>query len=174
MNKKSFPSISSMNPQTMANLNRMTFLMTISEITPQIYISGQMAANLEQVQKFGITYILVKYFVLYFQNEFFVFLKNVAVESSPIAYPKTIKLEKFDIIDFPTAPIGNYFNLLTDKIHAHLNANKQNKVLVHCMAGISRSNSFNIYFRFFFSIYISLRYNNCLCLFNALYEYDFT
>jgi hypothetical protein len=59
MNKKSFPSISSMNPQTMANLNRMTFLMTISEITPQIYISGQMAANLEQVQKFGITYILV-------------------------------------------------------------------------------------------------------------------
>jgi predicted protein tyrosine phosphatase len=26
-------------------------------------------------------------------------------------------------------------------MHAHLNANKQNKVLVHCMAGISRSKS---------------------------------
>jgi len=153
MNKKSFPSISSMNPQTMANLNRMTFLMTISEITPQIYISGQMAANLEQVQKFGITYILVNILFLYYQNEFVVcfFLKNVAVESSAIAYPKTIKLEKFDIIDFPTAPIGNYFNLLTDKIHAHLNANKQNKVLVHCMAGISRSNYFNI---FFFNLFL--------------------
>jgi len=96
--------------------------MAISEITPQIYVSGQMAATLEQVQKLGITYIL-----------------NVAVESSAIVYPKSIKLEKFDIIDFPTAPISNYFNPLTDKIHAHLNANKQNKVLVHCMAGISRS-----------------------------------
>jgi protein-tyrosine phosphatase len=44
-------------------------------------------------------------------------------------------------MDFPTALISNYFNTLTDKIHAHLNANKQHKVLVHCMAGISRSKS---------------------------------
>jgi protein-tyrosine phosphatase len=86
-------------------------------------------------------------------NSLFLFLKNVAVESSAIAYPKTIKLEKFDIIDFPTAPIGNYFNLLTDKIHAHLNGNKQNKVLVHCMAGISRSN----YFFFFICFYLYLK-----------------
>jgi len=42
-------------------------------------------------------------------------------------------------MDFPTALISNYFNTLTEKIHAHLNANKQHKVLVHCMAGISRS-----------------------------------
>jgi hypothetical protein len=67
-----------MNSTTMANLNRMTFLMAISEITPQLFISGlsffflsdhihslkcilsgQMAATLEQVQKLGITYILV-------------------------------------------------------------------------------------------------------------------
>ncbi|CAF4147548.1 unnamed protein product [Rotaria sp. Silwood2] len=106
----------------MANLNRMTLLMSISEITPQIFIAGQMAATVEQVQKLGITYIL-----------------NVAVESSPIVYPKNIKVEKFDIIDFPTAPISNFFTSLTDKIHIHLNVNKQNKVLVHCMAGISRS-----------------------------------
>lgn len=65
--------------------------------------------------------------------------KNVAVESSAIVYPKHIKLEKFDIIDFPSAPISNYFTTITDKIHAHLIANKQHKVLVHCMAGISRS-----------------------------------
>ncbi|CAF0929665.1 unnamed protein product [Rotaria sordida] len=81
-----------------------------------------MAATVEQVQKLGITYIL-----------------NVAVESFPIIYPKGVKIEKFDIIDFPTAPISNFFNSLTDKIHVHLNAKKQNKVLVHCMAGISRS-----------------------------------
>jgi protein-tyrosine phosphatase len=111
-----------MNPTTMVNLNRMTLLMSVSEITPQLFISGQMAATLEQVQKLGITYIL-----------------NVAVESSPVVYPKNIKLEKYDIIDFPTAPICNYFNALTDKIHAHLTGNNQNKVLVHCMAGISRS-----------------------------------
>jgi len=111
-----------MNTTNMANLNRMTFLMSISEITPQLFISGQMAATIEQVQKLGITYIV-----------------NVAIESAIIPYPKTIKMEKFDIIDFPTAPISNYFNSLTDKIHAHLSANKQNKVLVHCMAGISRS-----------------------------------
>ncbi|CAF0793029.1 unnamed protein product [Rotaria sp. Silwood1] len=111
-----------MNSNAMINLNRMTFLMSISEITPQLFLSGQMAATVEQVQKLGITYIL-----------------NVAVESTPIVYPKPIKLEKFDIIDFPTAPISNYFNILTDKIHTHINANKQNKVLVHCMAGISRS-----------------------------------
>lgn len=122
MNKKPLPSITSTNSATMVNLNRMTYLMSISEITPQIYVSGQMAATLEQVQKLGITYIV-----------------NVAVESSAIVYPKTVKLEKYDIIDFPTAPISNYFNVITDKIHAHLTANKQNKVLVHCMAGISRS-----------------------------------
>jgi hypothetical protein len=67
--------MASMNSATMGNLNRMTFLMSISEITPQIFISGlfyikissylnfyssgQMAATLEQVQKLGITYILV-------------------------------------------------------------------------------------------------------------------
>ncbi|CAF0816017.1 unnamed protein product [Adineta ricciae] len=115
-------SLSPMNPAAMANLNRMTFLMAISEITPQIFISGQMAATLEQVQRLGITYIL-----------------NVAIESSPIVYPKHVKLEKFDITDFPTTPISHYFHTLTDKIHAHLSASKQNKVLVHCMAGISRS-----------------------------------
>jgi hypothetical protein len=59
MNRKPLPSITTMNPTAMANLNRMTFLMSISEITPQLFISGQMAATLEQVQKLGITYILV-------------------------------------------------------------------------------------------------------------------
>ncbi|UJR22745.1 hypothetical protein I4U23_025777 [Adineta vaga] len=108
----------------MASFNRMTFLMAISEITPQIFISGQMAATLEQVQRLGITYIV-----------------NVALESSAIVYPKSIKLEKFDILDFPNSPISNYFNTITDKIHAHLTANKQHKVLVHCMAGISRSST---------------------------------
>lgn len=122
MNKKPLITVSNMNTNSIANLNRMTFLMSISEITPQLFISGQMAATIEQVQKLGITYIV-----------------NVAIESAIIPYPKTIKMEKFDIIDFPTAPISNYFNSLTDKIHAHLSANKQNKVLVHCMAGISRS-----------------------------------
>jgi protein-tyrosine phosphatase len=61
------------------------------------------------------------------------------MESSIIPYPKHIKIDKVDIIDLPTAPIGIHFNTLTDKIHAHLNANQYNKVLVHCMAGISRS-----------------------------------
>jgi protein-tyrosine phosphatase len=70
---------------------------------------------------------------------FYFFKKNVAIESTAIVYPKHVKLEKFDIIDFPTTPISNYFNTLTDKMHAHLTANKENKVLVHCMAGISRS-----------------------------------
>ena len=102
-----------------------------------------MAATLEQVQKLGITYIIVE--ICFYDtriNSFFLsffFEKNVAVESSAIVYPRHIKLDKYDIIDFPTAPISNYFNMLTDKIHAHLTANKQHKVLVHCMAGISRS-----------------------------------
>ncbi|CAF0862119.1 unnamed protein product [Didymodactylos carnosus] len=100
----------------------MTLLMTVSEITPQIYISGQMAATPEQITRLNITYII-----------------NVAVESSSIIYPKSVKLEKYDILDYPTAPISNYFNALTDKIHQHLSTNKQNKVLIHCMAGISRS-----------------------------------
>lgn len=78
----------------------------------------------------------------------------MAVESSAVVYPKTIKLEKYDIIDFPTAPISNYFNSLTDKIHAHLNVNKQHKVLVHCMAGISRSKSLSLA-RLFFPFLLS-------------------
>ncbi|CAF0758641.1 unnamed protein product [Didymodactylos carnosus] len=105
----------------MGNFNRMSLLMSISEITPQIYISGQMAATPDQISRLSITYII-----------------NVAVESSSIIYPKHVKLEKYDILDYPTAPISNYFNVLTDKIHQHLSSNKQNKVLIHCMAGISR------------------------------------
>lgn len=100
-----------------------------------------MAATLEQVHRLGITYIVVSGFPLFsigFDGN--PFAQNVALESSPIVYPKHVKLEKYDIIDFPTAPISTYFNTLTDKIHAHLAANKNNKVLVHCMAGISRSN----------------------------------
>jgi hypothetical protein len=73
MNRKPIPSIVPMNPTTMANLNRMTFLMSISEITPQIYISGQMAATLEQVQKLGITYILVKNLFCIFKTKFLFF-----------------------------------------------------------------------------------------------------
>lgn len=102
-------------------------------------------------------------------------MKNVAVESSAIIYPKHIKLEKFDIIDFPTAKISDYFNILTDKMHAHIAANRQNRVLVHCMAGISRSK--------FESIIdcpsnqqssSSFRYYHRLRVSNALYEYVFT
>ena len=103
-----------------------------------------MAATLEQVHRLGITYILVKPVFASSRHSIFIWLhplQNVAVESSAIVYPKHVKLEKFDIIDFPTAPIGSYFNTLTDKIHAHLSADKNNKVLVHCMAGISRSKS---------------------------------
>ena len=149
--------MASMPSSAMGNLNRMAILMKISEITPQIFISGQyvllffdhldilfrsgqMAATLEQVHKLGITYILVmEYFIGNFVYCLFSRVKNVAVESSAIVYPKHVKLEKFDIIDFPTAKISDYFNILTDKMHAHITANRQNKVLVHCMAGISRS-----------------------------------
>jgi protein-tyrosine phosphatase len=109
----------------------------------------------------------IKFIFFLFKN------KNVAVESSSIVYPKSIKLEKYDIIDFPTAPICNYFNSLTDKIHAHLNANNQNKVLVHCMAGISRSN-LNQNFSILVYSYFLLRYNHCLCLSYALYGYVVT
>jgi len=41
MNKKPLPSITPGNQATMVNLNRMTYLMSISEITPQIYLSGR-------------------------------------------------------------------------------------------------------------------------------------
>lgn len=73
-----------MNPNAMGNLNRMTFLMSISEITPQLFISGlifdlisidfhiyflgQMAATLEQVQKLGITYIVVNILFILFRE----------------------------------------------------------------------------------------------------------
>ena len=66
----------------MANINRMAILLTISEITPQLFLAGkyfslsrtffsttkdgpahfllgQMAATIEQVQRLGITYIVV-------------------------------------------------------------------------------------------------------------------
>ncbi|CAF5070558.1 unnamed protein product, partial [Rotaria magnacalcarata] len=57
-------SMALMNSNEMLNLNRMTYLMSVSEITPQLFVSGQMAATVEQVQKLGLTYILVNiYFV---------------------------------------------------------------------------------------------------------------
>ncbi len=160
-------SMASMNPTTMNNLNRMTFLMAISEITPQLFISGWFVPYFDFI---SISISQVKWLLLL--NKF----KNWASLISTIVYPKHIKLEKFDIIDFPTAQISTYFNALTDKIHAHLIANKQNKVLVHCMAGISRSNNSILLISFSMIIiyFLFFRYNNCLCLFNALYEYEFT
>ena len=101
-----------------------------------------MAATPEQIQKLGINYIVVSHASLTCRCFLHSLVQNVAVESAPIVYPKHVKLEKFDIIDFPNAPIGSYFQKLTDKIHTHLTANSQNKVLVHCMAGISRSRIF--------------------------------
>lgn len=88
MSKKPAVSMASINPAAMGNLNRMAILMKISEITPQIYISGyllffflhridilyqsgQMAATLEQVHKLGITYILVIENVLFNHSNFF-------------------------------------------------------------------------------------------------------
>ncbi|CAF5031577.1 unnamed protein product, partial [Rotaria socialis] len=44
-----------MDSNAMLNLNRMTYLMSVSEITPQLFVSGQMAATVEQIQKLGIT-----------------------------------------------------------------------------------------------------------------------
>jgi hypothetical protein len=69
-----------MNSTSAAGMNRMTFLMSISEITPQLFLSGtypifscfecmnmcalgQMAATIEQVQKLGITYIVVSVYL---------------------------------------------------------------------------------------------------------------
>ena len=101
-----------------------------------------MAATPEQIQKLGINYIVVSRSSRHSRVVVFILVQNVAVESAPIVYPKHVKLEKFDIIDFPNAPIGSYFQKLTDKIHTHLTAHSQNKVLVHCMAGISRSRPF--------------------------------
>lgn len=50
MSRKPLISMASFNPNPAGNINRMTLLMSISEITPQIYISGNFVFIINRIQ----------------------------------------------------------------------------------------------------------------------------
>lgn len=94
----------------------------ISQILPNLYLSNRIAANHPDIlKKYGITHIL-----------------NVC--DRPDTVPPFIKgYEQIDIADVPWVSIDKYFKSSAEFIEKALKENAENKVLVHCVMGRSRS-----------------------------------
>ncbi|XP_068702765.1 dual specificity protein phosphatase 14-like [Montipora foliosa] len=92
----------------------------MAEITDFLYIGGLAAAKMEDsLTKKGITCVI-----------------NAATESPEINY-ESIRTTRIKLEDNPTCKIGVHFDLVADKIDRV--QRERGKVLVHCIAGVSRS-----------------------------------
>jgi len=95
-----------------------------SMITPRLYLSGYRAAgNTENLQALGITHVI----------SIVDFDPNI-----PNYIPSANKLH-IRLFDLETEDLLTYLPSTTDFITQALAENESNKVLVHCMMGISRS-----------------------------------
>ena len=101
-------------------MNPMAYLDMISEITPFLYLSGQNPVTANKLKIKGITHII-----------------NCAAESTSLPNIPGITVTYLHVYDTPTERISQYFDSVADKIETvRLNGGR---VLVHCIAGVSRS-----------------------------------
>lgn len=92
----------------------------MAKITDYLYLGGLTAAKKEDLLKEnGITCVI-----------------SAALESPELTY-ESITCTRIKLEDNPTCNIGIYFDLVADKIEKV--RRERGKVLVHCIAGISRS-----------------------------------
>ena len=95
---------------------------TANEVIDRLFISDIASAyNQDQLDKIGITHILV-----------------VALGLGPV-FPEKYVYKTIPLRDTPDSDIFEYLDGCVSFIDSALKSNKKNKVLVHCMYGVSRS-----------------------------------
>lgn len=92
---------------------------SVSEITPNIYLTSVYGATRENIERKGITLLV-----------------NSAQElpKQELTGVESIKLY---LDDTPSASINVYFDHVADKIHEHVS--RGGRVMIHCLLGVSRS-----------------------------------
>jgi len=107
------------SPSTPETIDKENFVMT--EIMPQIFVGNVCdAQNLDRLKQFRITHILN------------------STPDLPFYWENQYTYKRIDVLDLPSQNIRQYFDPATDFIEQALK-NKENNVLIHCSAGISRS-----------------------------------
>ena len=111
--------ISSRGPPQLRQFRRVC-----SEIVPgELYVSGStVAEDWSLLQKHGITHVI-----------------NLACTSSKSPFPNRLEYLCIALPDSSTADIEGYLYLCIDFIQTVLTQSSSNRVLVHCMEGVSRS-----------------------------------
>lgn len=98
-----------------------SFLNQISKITDNLYLSSFVGTTEYNLLKFRITCVVS------------------ACRETPRVQMKGVEAIKLDVQDKPTEFLAKYFDFVADKINEVIK--KNGIVLVHCVAGISRSTS---------------------------------
>jgi len=102
----------------------------MSKINDWLYLGSKKdAANVEWLAMNGITNVL-----------------NVAAELNDMTYPSHIDVMKIPLLDTPDEKIGELLDTGYSYLCLVRDSPKKKKVLVHCMAGISRSPTFVLYY----------------------------
>lgn len=96
-----------------------TFLSQIAKITDTLYLSSFVGATEHNLTKFNISCVIT------------------VCKEVPKVDSKNIESIKLEVVDRPTESLARYFDFTADKINELANSKKS--VLVHCVAGISRS-----------------------------------
>ncbi|KAL8591813.1 hypothetical protein ACOMHN_047073 [Nucella lapillus] len=93
----------------------------IAEITDSLYLSSAAAVKGEKIRKLGITHII-----------------NVTQDIPNLKMPN-VECLQIQVDDVPSAHLGAYFDRCADKVYQV--DRMRGKILVHCVAGVSRSAS---------------------------------
>lgn len=99
-----------------------SFFLKITELTDVLCISSENAINRENLLQAGVTDII-----------------NCTVEGPDVREPGIVRCTRIKIDDSPHAPLSKHFDKVADDINSIGSAG--GKVLVHCVAGISRSST---------------------------------
>jgi protein-tyrosine phosphatase len=94
---------------------------SVSEITPQIYLTSVYGATKENIERKGVTLLV-----------------NSAQELPKQELPGVESVKLF-LDDTPHASINVYFDHIADKMHDHVT--RGGRVMIHCLLGVSRSTS---------------------------------
>ncbi|XP_059200590.1 dual specificity protein phosphatase 18 [Centropristis striata] len=91
--------------------------MSVSQITPTLFLSGADALNAALVSRKGITLIV-----------------NATLSHASPAFPG-VECVRVPVSDLPSARLGDHFDRVAERIHG----NRDGGTLVHCAVGMSRS-----------------------------------